>query len=276
MRQRRLARGLMSVALWAYVAFLAFPCLWLLSTAFKPTGEIFTNRSPIPLQPTIDNFAVAINDLQILPSAWNTFKVAALSGLIALAIAIPAAYALARRPTGLNRVAVVWILLSQTFPSILVIVPLFLVLARLGLVNTHAGLVAVYVVWSLPFVLWVLQGYVKGIPVELEQAAAVDGATQVQAIRHVLVPLLIPGLVATGLFAFINAWNELFFALVLLKSPELVTIQVNLSKLKGTEGLARWGPLAAGSVIATIPTLVLFGIMQRRLVSGLLSGGLKA
>ncbi len=103
-----------------------------------------------------------------------------------------------------------------------------------------------------------------------------DGATPVQAIRHVLVPLIVPGLVATGLFAFINAWNELFFALVLLKSPELVTIQVNLSKLKGVEGLARWGPLAAGSVIATIPTLILFGFMQRRLVSGLLSGGVKA
>lgn len=266
----------MGAALLGYVLFLAFPMVWLLSTAFKPTAEIFTNSGMFALQPTLDNFAVAINDLNILASAANTFKVSALSAVLTLAFAIPAAYVLARRPTGVNRAVVVWILVSQTFPVILVIVPLFLILARAGLVNTHAGLVVVYVVWSLPFVLWMLQGYVKGIPVELEEAAAVDGASQPQVIRHVLLPLILPGLVATGLYAFINGWNEFFFALVLLKSPELLTIQVNLSRLKGIEGLARWGPLAAGSVIATIPTLILFAFMQRRLVSGLLSGGVKA
>lgn len=269
-------RALMGAALLGYVLFLAFPMVWLLSTAFKPTAEIFTNSGMFALQPTLDNFAVAINDLNILASAANTFKVSALSAVLTLAFAIPAAYVLARRPTGVNRAVVVWILVSQTFPVILVIVPLFLILARAGLVNTHAGLVVVYVVWSLPFVLWMLQGYVKGIPVELEEAAAVDGASQPQVIRHVLLPLILPGLVATGLYAFINGWNEFFFALVLLKSPELLTIQVNLSRLKGIEGLARWGPLAAGSVIATIPTLILFAFMQRRLVSGLLSGGVKA
>jgi multiple sugar transport system permease protein len=275
-RTSTLSRVLMSAALWAFVFFLAFPFAWLLSTAFKPTREIFTNPGIFPISPTLENFGVAVSDLAILPSAWNTFKVAAIAAVITLAVAIPAAYTLARRPSGVNRAVVVWILLSQTFPLILIIVPLFLLLAQLGLVNTHAGLIAVYVVWGLPFVLWMLQGYVKSIPVELEEAAAVDGATPVQAIRYVLVPLIVPGLVATGLYAFINAWNELFFALILLKSPELVTIQVNLSKLKGIEGLARWGPLAAGSVIATIPTLILFAFMQRRLVSGLLSGGVKA
>lgn len=277
MRRRfDLNRWLMSVALWAFVFFLAFPLVWLLSTAFKPTSEIFTNQGLLPIAPTLANFGVAISDLQILPSALNTFKVASISAILTLVIAIPASYVLARRPTGVNRAVVVWILLSQTFPLILVIVPLFLLLARVGLVNTHAGLIVVYVVWSLPFVLWMLQGYVKGIPVELEEAATVDGATQVQVIQRILVPLIVPGLVATGLYAFINAWNEFFFALILLKSPELVTIQVNLSKLRGVEGLARWGPLAAGSVIATIPTLILFAQMQRRLVSGLLSGGVKA
>ena len=266
----------MGAALWLFVAFLAFPMLWLLSTAFKPASEIFLAPSLFPRTPTFANFAEAIGDLGVLGSAANTFKVSLLSSALTLAIATPAAYLLARRPSGINKAVLIWILITQTFPVILIIVPLFLILARLGLVNTHLGLMLVYVVWSLPFVLWMLQGYIAGIPVELEDAAAVDGAGQAQIIRYVLTPLIVPGLVATGLYAFINAWNEFFFALVLLKSPELMTIQVNLSRLKGIEGLARWGPLAAGSVLATIPTLILFAFLQRRLVSGLLTGGLKA
>ncbi|CAM3669563.1 carbohydrate ABC transporter permease [Deinococcus frigens] len=269
------ARMLMGALLLLFVVFLAFPLLWLISTAFKPLAETFTTAL-IPQNPTWANFGEAIVDLGVLQSAANTFKVSFISALLTLAIATPAAYVLARRPSPVNRGVLIWILVTQTFPVILIIVPLFLILARFGLVNTHLGLIVVYVVWSLPFVLWMLQGYVSGIPNELEEAAAMDGANQVQTITRILLPLLIPALVATGLYAFVNAWNEFFFALVLLKSPELTTIQVNLSKLRGIEGLARWGPLAAGSLLATFPTLVLFGFMQRRLVSGLLSGGVKA
>ena len=274
-RRIKPARVLMGTVLILFVIFLAFPLLWLLSTAFKPLAETYT-ANLLPKQPTWSNFGEAVTDLGVLQSAANTFKVSAFSALLTLAIATPAAYLLARRPSPMNRAVLIWILVTQTFPVILIIVPLFLILARAGLVNTHLGLIVVYVVWSLPFVLWMLQGYVAGIPVDLEEAAAVDGANQTQIIWRILLPLLIPALVATGLYAFVNAWNEFFFALVLLKSPELTTIQVNLSKLRGVEGLARWGPLAAGSVLATMPTLILFAFMQRRLVSGLLSGGVKA
>ncbi len=168
-RTSTLSRVLMSVGLWSFVFFLAFPFAWLISTAFKPTREIFTNQGMLPINPTLENFGVAISDLAIFPTVWNTFKVSLVAALITLVIAIPAAYMLARRPSGINRLVVVWILLSQVFPVILIIVPLFLLLAQFGLVNTHLGLIAVYIVWGLPFVLWMLQGYIKSIPVELKR-----------------------------------------------------------------------------------------------------------
>ena len=270
------ARFTMSILLLLYVLFLAFPLVWLLSTAFKPASEIGLGQVHLlPQAATLDNFRVAITEQKVLPSALNTLKIAIISSLLTLLIATPAAYLLARRQSAMNRAVTGWILVSQTFPVILIIVPLFLLLSRFRLVDTHTGLIVVYVVWSLPFVLWMLQGYIKGIPVALEEAAAIDGASQMQMITRILMPLIVPGLIATGLYAFVNAWNEFFFALVMLKSPDLTTIQVNLSRLRGTEGLARWGPLAAGSIIATIPTLIIFMFLQRRLVSGMLSGGVK-
>jgi multiple sugar transport system permease protein len=275
-RRRFLPRLLMTLALWTFVVFLAFPLAWLALTSLKPPGEIALQAATLlPREPTLENYRVAIGQERVLQTALNTFKVAVLSALLTLALATPAAYVLARRPGGINKPVIGWILVSQTFPLILIIIPLFLILNRLGLGNTHMGLVLVYMVWSLPFVLWMLRGYVQGIPVEIELAAAMDGANHLQVLGYILLPLILPGLVATGLYAFINAWNEFFFALVLLKSPELQTIQVNLARFRGVEGLARWGPLAAGSVIATIPTLILFGFMQRGLVSGLLKGGVK-
>ncbi len=269
-------RLFMTILLYVFVVFLALPFLWLIFTSLKSSSEIMMQGGTfLPQQVTFENYVSAVREERIVESALNTLKVSVASALLTLVIATPAAYVIARRPKGINRPIVGWILISQAFPLILIIIPLFLILNRLSLGNTHLGLVLVYVVWSLPFVIWMLRGYIQNIPVEIELAAAIDGANHLRIITQILIPLIVPGLVATGLYAFINAWNEFFFALVLLKSPELLTIQINLARFRGIEGLARWGPLAAGSVIATIPTLILFGFIQRGLVSGLLSGGVK-
>jgi multiple sugar transport system permease protein len=150
-----------------------------------------------------------------------------------------------------------------------------MIIKNIGLVNTLPGLVLVYVTWSLPFSLWMMQGYVAGIPVDLEEAGAIDGARRVRIIRSILLPLLAPGLVATSLFTFISSFNEFLFALVLIQNPALTTLPVALARFVGAEGIVQLGQLAAGSLLATIPSLVFFALIQRRLTSGLLSGAVK-
>jgi multiple sugar transport system permease protein len=182
---------------------------------------------------------------------------------------------LARRRGILTTFGLGWILLSQMFPLILIIIPLFLLLIDLGLTNSHIGLVLVYTVWALPFVLWMLQSYVRGIPRDLEEAARVDGASRFQILVGIIAPLLAPGIVVTTLFAFITAWNEFFLALVVLQSADLYTLPLKLKQFVGIEGIVRLGPLAAAALLATIPSLVLFAIIQRWLTRGLLSGAVK-
>ena len=154
-------------------------------------------------------------------------------------IALPAAYVLARRRGILTTFGLGWILLSQMFPLILIIIPLFLLLIDLGLTNSHLGLVLVYTVWALPFVLWMLQSYVRGIPRDLEEAARVDGASRFQILVGIIAPLLAPGIVVTTLFAFITAWNEFFLALVVLQSADLYTLPLKLKQFVGIEGIVR-------------------------------------
>ncbi|MEU6347795.1 carbohydrate ABC transporter permease [Streptomyces sp. NPDC047072] len=265
------------VALLAYLVFLAFPFLWLVSTAFKSPRELGSlHPTWIPREPTLDNFRQAFDEQPLLRAAGNSLLAAVAAALIAVLVATPLAYVMARRRTLLARAATGWVVVSQAFPLVLVIIPLFLVLKNLRLVNSLAGLVLVYVVWALPFALWMLVGYVRAVPVELEEAAAVDGAGRLRTLVSVTAPLLAPGIVATGLFAFITAWNEFFFALVLLKSPEKQTLPVILTHFIGAEGVADLGPLAAAAFLATLPSLVVFALIQRRITGGMMAGAVKS
>lgn len=274
--QRILGKSLMCLALLAYVCFLAFPLLWMLSTSLKPPREIAAQvPTLIPKNPTLEHYIAAFEEQSIIRAIYNSLKVSTLSAIVTVAVTLPAAYAMARFRSRLNKAIQGWVILSQIFPFILIIVPLFLILRTLGLNNTHAGLIIVYLVWSMPFTLWMLQGYVRSIPVELEEAAAVDGANRWQTLWRIVAPLLLPGVVAATLFTFISAWNEFQFALVVLKNPKLATLPITLAKFTGVDGTARWGPLAASSLIATLPSLLLFSFIQRGLTTGLTAGGVK-
>jgi multiple sugar transport system permease protein len=274
--KQRAGLALQYVILAGYLLFLAFPLLWMLSISFKGPRELVQlHPSFLPAHLSFSNYRDALDTNLLATSAFNSFKVAAATALVTTIVGLPAAYVLARRPGFISRLATGWILLSQLFPLILVIIPLFLLLRRIDLTDTHTGLVLVYVVWSLPFTLWMLQSYIRGIPRDLEEAASVDGAGRLGVIMRVVVPLLAPGVVVTVMFAFISAWNEFFFALVLLSDPGRKTLPVTLAQFVGIEGIPRLGPLAAASLLATIPSLLFFSVMQRWLTSGLLAGAVK-
>ena len=275
-KARPATRALQYLALAGYLVFLGFPLVWMVSTSFKqPREMVEIHPTLVPHNPTLENYVQAFTEQALGRAALNSLQVSLATAILTVLVALPAAYALARFKTRIGTAALGWVLLSQLFPFVLLVIPLFLILRQVELVNTHAGLVLVYVVWALPFALWMLQGFVRNVPRDLEEAAAVDGATRLQALRKVVAPLLAPGIVATALFAFISSWNEFFFALVLLKSPDLATLPVTLARFVGVEGIARLGPLAAGSLLATIPSLLFFAFMQRRLTSGSLAGAVK-
>lgn len=264
------------LALVCYLVFLGFPLLWLLSTAFKSPQELGSvDPTWLPRHPTLDNFRAALDQQPLVRSALNSLIVAGVAALISVTVAVPAAYVMVRYRSLIGRVGTGWVLVSQMFPFVLIIIPLFLVLKNVRLIDSLPGLIVVYVVWNLPFALWMLQGYVKAVPASLEEAAAMDGASRLRTLRSVVLPLLTPGLVATLMFSFVTAWNEFFFALVLLKSPQKQTMSVILTHFLGAEGAADLGPLAAASVLATVPSLLFFAFLQRRLVGGMMNGAVK-
>ncbi len=264
------------VALVAYVVFLGFPLVWLLSTAFKSTREIALGATNlIPSSPTLRNFSAAVDKANLIEAGRNSLLVAVASTILTVLVALPSAYGLARFRTILRPITMGWVLVSQVFPTILVIIPLFLILKQFQLVDALPGLTIVYVVFTLPFCLWMLLGFVSAIPIELEEAGAMDGASRVRILVSIVMPLLRPGIVATALFAFISSWNEFLFALVLIQTPSNVTLPLTLARFVGAEGQVQLGALAAASLLATIPSLLFFALIQRRLTSGLMSGAVK-
>lgn len=269
-------RALQYLALGAYLLFLGFPLVWLLSTSFaSPQDLVRLHPGLVPSQPTLNNYVSAFTEQALVRSALNSLIVSVASAVLTILVALPAAYALVRLRTRVAKPVLAWVLVSQLFPFILLVIPIFLLLSRAQLVDTRVGLVLIYVVWILPFALWMLQGYVRDLPPDIEEAATVDGASRVQILRSIVFPLLLPGVVATTLFAFITAWNEFFFALVLIKSPELQTLPLALARFVGLEGVARLGPLAAGALLATLPSLAFFAFIQRGLTGGVLAGATK-
>lgn len=275
MRTKRITYVWQYALIAVFVTFIGAPILWLVSIAFKSPQEILTLESGwIPNSPTLDNFVVAISEQPLIRSAVNSLLVAGTSAVLTVILAVPAAYLMSRYRGKLSSVMVGWVLLSQMFPFIIILIPLFLTAIRVGLYDSLLGLILVYTVWSLPFAMWILRNFIDGIPRELEEQAMTDGAGRWASLRLVVGPLLAPGLVTAAMFSFIGAWNEFFFALVLIKDESLSPLSLLIVRFIGQDSV-RLGPLAAASLLAIIPSLMFFAAIQKRLTSSLISGAVK-
>jgi ABC-type glycerol-3-phosphate transport system permease component len=275
-RTRRIALNTAGIAVFVVSAF---PVFWMISTAFKPNQEIFSaTPHPIPYHPTLHHFDYVLNGGIAGVGFWhyfvNSIVVAIGTVVVSGLLALLAATAVARFRFRFRTTFLVLLLVVQMVPCEALVIPMFIDLRRLDLLNSLIGLTAVYVGFALPFSIWMLRGFVAAVPKELEDAAALDGAGPVQTFFRVLLPLVAPGLVATSIFSFITAWNELIFAYTFLKDQDKATLPIMLQFFFGRSG-NDWGPIMAASTLLTLPVIAFFLLVQRRMVSGLVAGAVK-
>ena len=257
------------------IILMGFPVYWMVTTSFKPKGDILsTNPTLIPRAFSLSNYSQAINKEGFTQALLNSVIVVIFTVLISISVALFAAIAVARMRFRGKRIYVASILLVQMLPLSALLIPLYLLLSRLGLTDKLAGVILTYIAFVLPFVVWTLRGFLVNIPAELEEAALMDGCSKPQAYRLVLFPLMAPGLVATAIFAFIQAWNEFLLAYILLSSEDNATMPIWLAGFTNRFG-TDWGPLMAASTIIAIPVVIFFTLIQDKIATGVTAGAVK-
>jgi N,N'-diacetylchitobiose transport system permease protein len=277
--RRRVTTVLLSALSVVLFAMFVFPVYWMVNTSFQPNNEI--RGSDINFWPenfTLRNYETVLFDpgrTPFLPAAANSLVITVLTVIIALVFAFLASVAVTRFRFKSRRTFIIAILVIQMIPGEAMIVSVFRVIDGWHLLNTIIGLTIVYIATVLPFTIWTLRGFVNGVPVELEEAALIDGCSRAGAFWRVTFPLLAPGLIATGVFGFIQAWNEFIMALVLNARPESMTLPVWQRTYLVATGTTNWAAIMAGSVLMAIPVIVFFLIVQGRMTSGLVSGAVK-
>ncbi|MFQ5834438.1 MAG: carbohydrate ABC transporter permease [bacterium] len=255
--------------------FAAFPFFWMISTAFKPLTEIFAYPPYfLPKDSTLANFARLFEQTRFLTYFKNSVIVSTSAVVVTMIIATAGAYSLTRfRYYGREKIAGL-ILFTYMFAPIMIIIPFYVLIKKIGIANTHLALIMAYTAFCLPFNVWLLRAFFQSIPIVLEEAALTDGAGRVQAIIHVVLPLALPGIIATGIFTFILAWNDYIFVRILITSDELKTLSVGIADLYNAT-VIDWGMIMSGGMMITIPVLVFFTFIQRNLIAGWGAGAVK-
>jgi len=253
-----------------------FPVYWMVITAFKPRSEVMTTTPQfLPVHPTLDNFIVAVTRTSFLTNLMNSVIVVGCAIVFALALALFASAALSRFRFFGRRAFMVLILAVQMLPGTALLIPQFLIFNNLGLLGTYFGLILAYVAAVLPFSIWTLRGFFVTIPVEVEEAAMMDGAGTWRILRSVLFPLVVPGVISTSIFAFITAWNEYILAYTFMKDQSMYTLPIWLVSFSSPVTGTDYGGQMAASVLFAMPVVVFFLIIQRHLVKGMSAGAVK-
>jgi len=252
------------------------PVYWMVNTSLKTQVEVFTSPPTLwPRKITLDNYVSIFVRRHLGGYLLNSLTIVGSAVLLSLAIGSLAAYSLARFGRNqLQQSLNFWVLAPRMLPPVALVVPLFLILQHLGLINKQLGLILVYTAFNLPFVAWMMRSFFQEIPIDLEEAAMVDGATRLRSFRDIVLPLAAPGLAATSIFSLIITFNEFFFALILTSTPVAATLPVGTAALIG-ETQTLYGEMAAAGVVAAIPLVVFALIVQRHLVRGLTMGAVK-
>jgi len=273
--QRTASKVTANVLAVVVLVVMLFPVYWMVATAFKPGRDVLTYTPQwFPTHPTLANFRDAMGRAYFWSDVKNSLIIVGVVVVLSLALAFLAALALAKFRFYGRKAFIVLIIGVQMVPLNALVIPLYILLSRVHQVDKLSGVIIMYLTFVLPFTVWTLRGFMLGVPRELEEAAMVDGTTRFGAFVRILLPLVAPGLVATSIFAFIQAWNEFLIAYVFLHEPSKQTLTVwlaNFTTLRGTE----WGPLMAGATLTALPVVIFFMLVQRRVAFGLTAGAVR-
>jgi len=271
--------ALRGVAICALVSlllgFTLFPVYWLINSSLKPSSELFTFPPRYrPASPTLLNYLDAIRQTRLGTLYLNSLLISSLTCLALMGLIIFSGYAMARFHFRAKAGIIGLFLLAQVLPTVMLLLPFFTMFKAIGLINTRWALVVAYTAMTLPFSVLTMRNFFAAIPVALDEAAMVDGCSRTGALFRVVLPAALPGLVATSIYGFINAWNELILAIILISSPNLQTLPVGLSSLLD-ENRTEYGMLMAIAVLSLVPSLAFFAWIQRYLTTGVSAGAVK-
>ena len=270
-----LRRGWLYLCAVTISIFSLFPIYYVAITSLKPRSEIYTRTPDLwPNDPQWHQYTRVLTEGHVARALMNSLIIAGATTLICVVVAGMAAYALARLEIPLKRTLLMLILTTQMFPLVVLIIPLFVLMRNANLIGTYQGLVVAYLAFTVPLAIWIMRGFIVTIPEELEHAAMIDGATRVGAMFRVILPIAGPGLVATATLSFIAAWNEFMLALTFMNTEEKKTLPLVLQQFVG-RGDVDWGAVMATSVIYTLPVVIFFLLLRKRLMHGMTAGAVK-
>lgn len=257
------------------IFFFLFPVFWVISMSLRPQADVLTYPPElIPTRFTFEPYQVVLFESQMLQWIWNSIKVTLLQVIGILFVTIPSSYAFSRFEFRGRRIALIGVLLFQMISPVVIVIPMYNMMSTMGLLDSHIGLILLYIGLQIPFSIWLLKSYFDTIPIELEESAQLDGCNRLQALRHVLIPSVLPGIVVVMIFNFVFAWAEFVMAYTLLTESALYTVSIGVYAFDGEYGTA-WTLIAAAAVLAMIPMLIMFIALQRYFVRGLAEGAVK-